>query len=546
MLFNSLRSERWPVTEGVILTAKMQSHSGEHGDTYSTAVTYEYRVVGEKYTGNKIAIGAMSSSSSYAHGVLDRYPVGKQVVVHYSPEHPTEAVLETGIHGGTWICLGVGIAFALAGAMFLQLSRAAERAELPGAPPSGIHPQPDGSVTMDKPPVLMGVIFLLAGIGLSCVTPDNSTPRWIMGAVGAAFGFGGLLLLLQRLENKVYSKIATWLVLIPFMAVFHWVSFGAGDRTGTVSGSFIATHTANVRWPFAIFTLLVDVIIVASLIRALLIRFPLTVSEWRLKLAAGLGLFLVLVAIFFALPNKSSPVQPATAAPFVSTPIDDAFWLQLDRRRSDKYRAQLQAAPPALVVRESHYPFNSTNGIGSHYGWIDDRLANLHISFSELVALAYGKDYMHTEFPEAWTHGHWTNSYDVICTVTNQPKETLQAAAKQFLRQQYSLTWHLASRDSDVLVLRAKNSAVLEAKATRDFARSKSIPEFIRELENYFSQPVINETGATNRYDKSIGEVPARWVNGRSTDLDFNNQFLATVGMELVPANRPQEWLRLD
>ena len=199
-----------------------------------------------------------------------------------------------------------------------------------------------------------------------------------------------------------------------------------------------------------------------------------------------------------------------------------------------------------LVVRESHYAFNSTNGISNHYGWLDGRLANLHISFSELVAVAYGKDCTHTEFPEAWTHGHWTNSYDVICTVTNQPKETLQAAAKQFLWQQYGLTWHLASRDSEVLVLRAKDLRLLETKATLDFARSESIPEFIRSLENYFSRPVINETGATNRYDKSIGEVPARWVNGRSTDLDFNNQFLTTVGMELVPANRPQEWLLLD
>jgi len=69
---------------------------------------------------------------------------------------------------------------------------------------------------------------------------------------------------------------------------------------------------------------------------------------------------------------------------------------------------------------------------------------------------------------------------------------------------------------------------------------------FIGELENYFGRPVINETGATNRYDKTIGEVPARWINGRSTDLDFNNQFLATIGMELVAATRPQEWLLLD
>ena len=546
MAFKSVSSEQWPVTDGVVLTAEMKSHSGEHGDTYSAAVTYEYRVTGEKYTGNKIAIGSMSSSTSYAQGILSRYPVGKQVVVHYSPEHPAEAVLETGIHGGTWVCLGVGMAFALFGLMFLQLSRAAAQAELPGAPPSGLHTQPDGSVTMDKPPVLMGVIFLLAGIGLSLVTPDNGTPRWIMWAVGATFGFAGLLLLLQRLENKVYSKIATWFVMIPFMAVFHWVAFGAGDRTGTVSGSFIATHTADVRWPFAIFTLLVDLVIVVSLIHKLLSVSSLAPYRTKIKLGLVAVVLLIVALMFWPALKKTSSVRPPAGPPFVSTPIDDAFWLQLDRRRSDKYRKQLQAAPPVLVVRESHYAFNSTNGISNHYGWLDGRLANLHISFSELVAVAYGKDCTHTEFPEAWTHGHWTNSYDVICTVTNQPKETLQAAAKQFLWQQYGLTWHLASRDSEVLVLRAKDLRLLETKATLDFARSESIPEFIRSLENYFSRPVINETGATNRYDKSIGEVPARWVNGRSTDLDFNNQFLTTVGMELVPANRPQEWLLLD
>jgi hypothetical protein len=272
-LTKSLRTEHWPVTDGVILTAEIKSHSGEHGDTYSPEVTYSYRVNGTGYTGKKIAIGQMSSSTGYAQGVLQRYPVGQKVSVHYSPDDPAEAVLETGIHGGVWICFGVGTAFVLAGALFLQISRAAARAQQPGAPPSSVHVQPDGSVTMDKPPVLMGVIFLLVGLGLSFVYPDNGTPRWSMLAVGAMFASGGLLLLLSRLENKVYSKIATWFMLVPFLAVFHWVSFGAGDRTGTVSGSFITTHAANVRWPFAIFTILMDVIIVAGLIHALIKRW---------------------------------------------------------------------------------------------------------------------------------------------------------------------------------------------------------------------------------------------------------------------------------
>ncbi len=272
MFVKTLRANQWPVTDGVILTAEMKAHSGENGDTYSPEVTYRYQVNGSSYTGEKIAIGQMSSSTGYAQGVLNRYPVGQKVSVHYSPGDPSAAVLETGIHGGVWICFGVGTAFALFGILFLQISRAVARAQLPGAPPSGMQVQPDGSVTLDKPPVLMGIIFLLAGIGLSFVHPDNGTPRWIMWAVGGMFGSAGLFLLLSRLANKMYSKIATWCMMLSFLAVFHWVSFGTGDRTGTVSGSFITTHAANVRWPFAIFTLLMDVIIGAGLIFALIKR----------------------------------------------------------------------------------------------------------------------------------------------------------------------------------------------------------------------------------------------------------------------------------
>ena len=556
---NSLRAEHWPVTDGIVQIAEMMSHdANDGGTTYSAKVTYGYQVAGTLYTGDKVTIGQMSAESGYAQGILNRYPVGKKVSVHYSPGDPADAVLETGIHGGTWICLGVGTAFTLFGIMFLQIQRAAARAQIPGAPPSSIRVQPDGSVMMDKPPVLMGVIFLLAGIGVGFVPPDSGRPNWLMYAAGAVFFCGGVMLLLYRLENKVYGKLASFVFLIPFLAIFHWVSFGAGERNGTFSTPFSISQLVNVRTPFAIFTLLIDLAMVAGLIHWLLtgpaartspIRIsgqPMTKKQLKSMLMVGLVLLLALVTIFFSFNKKNPSMKLSAEAPFVSTPIDDAFWLKLDRRHSDKYRKQLKAAPPVLVVRESHYAFNPANGMGTHYGWIDGRMANLHITFSELVADAYGQDYTHTEFPEAWTHGHWTNCYDVIVTVTNQPQAALQSAAKQFLRQQYELSWHLETRNTDVLVLRAKDPQLLQSKATRDFGRSKSIPEFTSELENYFSQPVIDETGATNRYDKTIGDVPSRWVTARSTDLDFNNQFLATVGLELVASSRPQEWLLMD
>ena len=557
LLAKSFRAEHWPVTDGVIQSAEMKSHSGnDNSTTYSAEVTYSYQVAGANYTACKVAIGQMSASAGYAQGILNRYPVGKKVSVHYSPGDPSDAVLETGIHGGMWICLGVGTAFTLFGVMFLQIQRTAMRTQMPGAPQSSaVTVEPDGSMRMDKPPVLMGVIFLLAGIGLCFVPPDPGKPGWLMFAVGGLFASGGLLALLCRLENKVYSKIVMFVFLSAFLAIFHWVSFGAGERNGTVSTPFFVSHLVSVRTPFAIFTILLDVFIVAGCIHWLLKRpmektgisgQPASQNKLKLMLILCLLLSLALAAIFLALNRKTPSKALPAEAPFVSTPIDDAFWLNLDRRRSDKYRAQLKVAPAVLVVRESHYAFNPANGMGMHYGWLDGRLANLHISFSELVAAAYGKDYAHTEFPEKWTNGHWTNCYDVIVTVTNQPKEALQSAAKRFLRQQYGLTWHLEARDTQLLVLHAKDPRLLESKATQDFARSKSIPKFIGELENYFSQPVIDETGATNRYDKTIGDVPSRWINGRSTDLDFNNQFLETVGLELIATNRPQESLVMD
>ena len=131
----SIRAEHWPVTDGIVQTAKMTSGRDNQGHTtHSADVTYSYKVAGTSYTGDKVASGEISSSAAYAQGILHRYPVGKTVTVHYSPDNPSDAVLETGIHGATWICLGVGTVFVLVGILSLKLIRAATRLEMPAAP----------------------------------------------------------------------------------------------------------------------------------------------------------------------------------------------------------------------------------------------------------------------------------------------------------------------------------------------------------------------------------------------------------------------------
>ena len=96
-LIRSLRCEHWPTTEGVIEQAELKYHSSDHGSgSYSASITYDYQVAGVHYPGTRLAFGEMSSSSGYAQGILDRFPVGKKVRVYYSPDVPQLAVLETG------------------------------------------------------------------------------------------------------------------------------------------------------------------------------------------------------------------------------------------------------------------------------------------------------------------------------------------------------------------------------------------------------------------------------------------------------------------
>jgi hypothetical protein len=53
---------------------------------------------------------------------------------------------------------------------------------------------------------------------------------------------------------------------VPFLAIFHWISFGGGERNGTAGTPFSLVQLVNVRTAFALFTILMDVAIVAGLI----------------------------------------------------------------------------------------------------------------------------------------------------------------------------------------------------------------------------------------------------------------------------------------
>jgi len=122
-LFQALQCKNWPQTEGIIQSAQMTQHSGKRHDIYGVKISYTYKVAGIAYSSERVALGELESTEEHAQSILSRYPVGKQVAVFYSTTNPALAVLETGVHGQTWVTLIVSTLFLGAVSFILFLIR---------------------------------------------------------------------------------------------------------------------------------------------------------------------------------------------------------------------------------------------------------------------------------------------------------------------------------------------------------------------------------------------------------------------------------------
>ena len=93
---------QWPSTMGTVSASYLERrHSSDSGSTNYPVVHYSYQVGGQAYQGMKIAPGPDVGGTG-AGKVVDRYPVGAQVMVFYNPQNPSDAVLETKAHA-QWV-----------------------------------------------------------------------------------------------------------------------------------------------------------------------------------------------------------------------------------------------------------------------------------------------------------------------------------------------------------------------------------------------------------------------------------------------------------
>ncbi len=118
----AFKSSAWPTVEGVITESKVVHHTGTHDyrkdDTYQPVVQYTFTVDQTEYASDRIGYRAYTSfhDQEDAMAVAEQYPKGKQVMVSYQPDDPTQCALETGfamhmimrlVMCGVFFCFGL-------------------------------------------------------------------------------------------------------------------------------------------------------------------------------------------------------------------------------------------------------------------------------------------------------------------------------------------------------------------------------------------------------------------------------------------------------
>jgi hypothetical protein len=89
-------SMAWPTVPGVVETSKVEERWSKSGTFYKLALSYRYDVDGNSYEGDTVEFGpARVTAQELIEGLAQKYPAGQKVTVHYDPDDPATAVLET-------------------------------------------------------------------------------------------------------------------------------------------------------------------------------------------------------------------------------------------------------------------------------------------------------------------------------------------------------------------------------------------------------------------------------------------------------------------
>jgi hypothetical protein len=95
MVLQAESTRDWPTAPGKIVTAEIRP--GDAATNGRAAIRFEYAIRGSIYRSEQYRTGAgQIVPRDAAEAVIQKYPVGTGVVVHYDPANPSNSVVEQG------------------------------------------------------------------------------------------------------------------------------------------------------------------------------------------------------------------------------------------------------------------------------------------------------------------------------------------------------------------------------------------------------------------------------------------------------------------
>ena len=120
---NNMRTEArmaqfWPETDATVIRSEWLDSAKDHAD-----IRYRYTVNGAEFESDQQFIGMLENGTIELNSgrnisqymLLDRFPLGKKITIHYDPDEPGNAVLFNEVDSNGTVLIYFGIAFMLAG-----------------------------------------------------------------------------------------------------------------------------------------------------------------------------------------------------------------------------------------------------------------------------------------------------------------------------------------------------------------------------------------------------------------------------------------------
>jgi hypothetical protein len=107
----------WPAVKGKVLSSEIVESSGLSPEgipfsTFKPVTRFLYIVNRVEYVSIQIGPALRQGNDPVIHQIMEQYPVGKGVVVHFDPENPHEAILAPHIPVARPVLMaGIGLLF---------------------------------------------------------------------------------------------------------------------------------------------------------------------------------------------------------------------------------------------------------------------------------------------------------------------------------------------------------------------------------------------------------------------------------------------------